>query len=170
MGVAANAVDYIAKALRAPQDKFVATCPFPFLIGKVQFVEEEESTRTGSFDTKEEHGELFAPNDRARPLVLAVRKKKSVFADMITVGRASNNDVVVRARGVSKFHAFFRVQAGHAELADAGSRNGTWIGRLRLPSKGSASAVKSGDSVRFGSLEFRFLDAAALWIQLHSAQ
>jgi pSer/pThr/pTyr-binding forkhead associated (FHA) protein len=103
---------------------------------------------------------------QVRPTVFAVRKVREVYADMITVGRTPNNDVVIKDVYISKFHAFFRVTPRRVELADAGSRGGTWIGEQRLPPRGAASVVEVKAVVVFGHLEFLFLDAASLWDRL----
>jgi pSer/pThr/pTyr-binding forkhead associated (FHA) protein len=68
---------------------------------------------------------------------------------------------------VSKFHAFFRIVGDRVELSDAGSRNGTFVGNLRLEPKGPPRAVRNGEQVRFGHLEFTLLDAGACWDRLH---
>jgi pSer/pThr/pTyr-binding forkhead associated (FHA) protein len=71
--------------------------------------------------------------------------------------------VVVQDVQVSKFHAYFRITDGKIELADAGSRNGTWVGEQKLVPKGSSAAVKPGEVVRFGQHTFTLVDAAACW-------
>jgi hypothetical protein len=101
--------------------------------------------------------------------VLPVRKVQTTFPNMITVGRARNNDLCVPDTLVSKFHAFFvrRPADGVWTLADAGSSNGTRIGDHELTPKGAAEVVHSGDRLRFGVTSFRFFDAVGLWSALH---
>jgi pSer/pThr/pTyr-binding forkhead associated (FHA) protein len=97
-----------------------------------------------------------------------VRKVQGSFPSMITIGRTKNNDVVLSDPRVSKFHAYFRLNAGAWELADAGSVNGTRIGDLVLPPKGQPQPVQFGDRLRFGDLMLTFLDANATWQALRS--
>ena len=65
---------------------------------------------------------------------------------------------------ISKFHAFFKEEAGQYFLADAESRNGTFVdGERALSTKqGKPVALKSGSLVKFGGLEFRFVDVKEL--------
>src|SRR5215471_10823657 len=100
--MAAEAIDYSTSALGSTHEDFVAACPFPFLISTGRIIDGEDAGRAGSFDTVEDQEPTALDHRvglslRSRPLILAVRKKQSVFANMITVGRTSNNDVVVRA-------------------------------------------------------------------------
>jgi hypothetical protein len=110
---------------------------------------------------------------RDTPLVLPIRKRQSSFPSMITVGRTDNNDLALPDITVSRFHAFFRHSGGSGErnnrleLADAGSRNGTWLAGRRLLGKGPLQALTVGDVVRFGNLSFILLDAGGCWDELH---
>lgn len=109
-----------------------------------------------------------APSEHTAHLSLIVypvkRTERSVFP-FVTVGRTQNNDVVLPEVTVSRFHAFFkRNEQGVFTLQDAGSTNGTAVNGAEVPAQGAGSAVtvKSGDNVRFGSLELTFLSVAAL--------
>jgi hypothetical protein len=103
---------------------------------------------------------------KAQPLELLVhrvRKTTDVDPEMITVGRAPSNDIVIDDSTVSKSHAWFRERGPRLELVDAGSRNGTWVGSLRLPPRGSPVGIPVGQLLRFGLISFRLLDAEGLW-------
>ncbi len=97
-------------------------------------------------------------------LVFRVRStERSNFPNFISVGRTKNNDIVVPDVSLSKFHAFFREEAGVMLLQDAGSRNGTFLDGDPVPSKqkGDPQTIESGALVRFGSVEMTFLRAEA---------
>jgi pSer/pThr/pTyr-binding forkhead associated (FHA) protein len=64
------------------------------------------------------------------------KTKRNPFADMITVGRASNNDIVIADSEVSKFHAYFK-RVSELRLFDAGSTNGTKIDGRGVGKEGS---------------------------------
>jgi pSer/pThr/pTyr-binding forkhead associated (FHA) protein len=96
-------------------------------------------------------------------MVLAVRKVSDVFPSMITVGRTTNNDVLVGDVQVSKFHASFRVDGERIEIADHGSRNGTWVAGARLAANAPSRPVRYGETIRFGTVEFDLVDAAECW-------
>jgi len=94
----------------------------------------------------------------AAPLV----KVQETFPSMIMLGRTLNNDIVVGDTSISKFHAFFRLGPGSVEVADAGSRNGTFVGEKQLAPK-QMERLRPGDRVRFARLAFQLLDAPACW-------
>lgn len=77
-----------------------------------------------------------------------------------TVGRRSDNDVVLSEPTVSGRHALIVLSGGSAELSDSGSTNGTWWNEERLE-PGAKAALTDGDTIRFGraSLGFGFTPA-----------
>lgn len=88
---------------------------------------------------------------------------RGLNASEITVGRAPSNDIVIMHPNVSKMHAVFRPRDGHWELADVGSKNGTFIYQRRLSPIEPPSTIASGSYVSFGEASFLFLSAASLW-------
>ncbi len=83
----------------------------------------------------------------------------------MSIGRTSNNDVVIPDLSVSRFHAFLKpLEDGRFQLQDAGSVNGSSINGDAVPRQGSGPPMdlKSGDNVRLGRVELTFLDADAL--------
>jgi hypothetical protein len=108
--------------------------------------------------------EPLAAKDRgARPLVLPVRKVQTTFPSMITVGRTDNNDLVVPDEQVSKFHAFFRIVDDAVQLFDAGSRNGTFIGGVRLQPRSAGTPLRNGDRFSLAAVEMLLLDSRGFW-------
>lgn len=67
----------------------------------------------------------------SQPLMVVIPLRKrpgaNTFSSMITVGRANNNDIVIRNPAVSKFHAYFRETTEGWLLTDADSTNGTHV-------------------------------------------
>lgn len=107
---------------------------------------------------KTSSGVGFNPLAGGEPLVLWVRKEKdNAFQRGITVGRTSNNDLVIDDVSVSRFHAYFAHDdaAGQWQLVDAGSKNGTWVKGEKLEAK---KPVILGQEavVRFGDVEVTF--------------
>lgn len=171
-----DATDYLTQARELRRLDFVQAFDFPFLIGTTPRLEPMGPQKTGIVELLDEATLDGAPPPTLRmasdapPLVAAVRKSQSPFPGMITVGRTSNNDIVLRDVTISKFHAFFRITAEGIELADAGSRNGTWVGRQKLAGKGAAVAAPLGSLVRFGALAFHLVDAGQCWDLLNKPQ
>lgn len=107
--------------------------------------EEDGSAHTGSLST----------------LVFPLRSAVHI----VTVGRASGNDVVIPDPSVSRKHAMMKRGEGGAFLMlDAGSSNGTTVNGNSVLSRGQGppSELKPGDDVQLGRVACTFVDAQAL--------
>jgi hypothetical protein len=119
-------------------------------------------------------GSLRAPlpeaPEREETLILPLRKVASnPFPDRISVGRAPNCDVVIRAPSVSKLHGHFReVTANSAVLTDAKSSNGTRVDNAAL-APGLATLVAEFSHVSFGRVRLQLLSASAVYDLLDSS-
>lgn len=71
----------------------------------------------------------------------------SVSEDGLTIGRASDCDIVVRDSMVSRCHARFWRRNGDLHVTDLGSRNGTFLNGALV----EEGALKPSDTVRVGS-------------------
>lgn len=174
-----RAEDYRALAMSSSRDGFVATCSFHFLLGKGSLhppinPRRTQKVATGASDygdeveiTMVDSGTDPGAERPAEPPVLAVRKVKDVFPNMITVGRTANNDLVIQDVSVSRFHAVFNLDGDNVLLSDAGSRNGTFVDRKKLAPRAPAVPVEPGSVVKFGKVEFFLVSAATLWDRLH---
>jgi hypothetical protein len=106
------------------------------------------------------------PLPRTRAAAIQKREGANDFANMITVGRAGNNDILLEVSSVSKFHAYFTHDSsdGRWYLHDAGSSNGTWIDGERLGGSHGKAALHDGAQVQLGpDARARFYEAAALF-------
>lgn len=84
----------------------------------------------------------------------------------MTVGRASNRDLVLRHPSVSKFHAWFETgEDGTVHVTDAESTNQTFVNMTALPPR-AKTRIAPGDSLRFGLVECLLWTAANLWAVL----
>jgi len=94
------------------------------------------------------------PSIQAAYRVLKVVKAgDSPWSNRVSIGRARNNDIVVRHRSVSKLHAHFFVDDDQGmSLADAGSRNGTRVNGRRLAANETV-LLAANDELRFGSVD-----------------
>jgi len=71
---------------------------------------------------------------------------------LISVGRASDNDVILDDPLVSRHHCQLKLQHGAYSLADLGSRNGSLVNGQAV----SEVALGPGDLIRIGSTEIEF--------------
>jgi hypothetical protein len=107
------------------------------------------------------------------------KKPGAPFSDMVTVGRTSNNDIVLNDVTVSRFHAYFKcvnkdpTKGGAKQpeqrwiVCDAGSKNGTKLEGSRLDARREAP-IESGAVVRFGDVDGTFYTADELFEYLTS--
>ncbi len=102
------------------------------------------------------------------------KSDRNTWKRHISVGRAPNNDVVIRHHSVSKLHAHIRhatYQGSQPDaptpllLEDVGSANGTLIGSQELD-EGVAVIIQDRAQVTFGEVVCEVLEASSLFIAL----
>ena len=96
------------------------------------------------------------------------KKPNASFPDRITIGRTSNNDVVIADTSISRLHAYIRRDGATWFVADAGSKNGSWLkGKVLEPRK--ERPLPSRAVLRFGDVDLTFYDATDLYVALGGA-
>ena len=149
-----------ARCLRTTRAGFEAEHPHPWLLCDLEV---PASAPEASFSTAQFLDDALAPprpGDSLQHAALEPRRygffalhktPKNPWKDRILIGRATNNDVVVRHPSVSKVHARATQKDGAWTLADARSTNGTWVDGVRLPA-GGAAPLGARSAVRLGSV------------------
>jgi FHA domain-containing protein len=66
------------------------------------------------------------------------------------IGRARGCAAHIDAESVSRHHARLTITGSGASIEDLGSKNGTWVGQVRVTA--APAAVNDGDELRLGSL------------------
>ena len=99
------------------------------------------------------HG-TFSPERLEMELYPIAKKPGASFPDRITIGRTTNNDVVISDPSVSRLHAYVR-QANGWVVADAGSKNGSWLDDVALEPR-RETAMPPGAMIRFGDVLLAF--------------
>lgn len=97
--------------------------------------------------------------------LIPVRKRAdgNAFGIMITMGRASNNDLVIPNQKISKFHAYFRQMGSSWRISDANSRNGTFLNGLEVP-KDQGTEITNGGRIKLAkTVELIFYDPSGLY-------
>lgn len=70
-----------------------------------------------------------------------------------TIGRRTDNDIIINDSSVSGSHGWIIIQPGHYVIMNTLSTNGTYVNDRRV----HEASLKHGDHVRLGEAEFRFL-------------
>jgi adenylate cyclase len=92
----------------------------------------------------------------AKLVVTTLDQPENTFTlgDILTIGRAPNNQLVLEDKRASRNHAEIRRIAGRYRLSDLGSSNGTWIKGRRLT---APKDLEDGDEILIGAVQLRFV-------------
>jgi len=103
-----------------------------------------------------------APGASVIPLL---KSHRNPFAEMVTVGRAGSNDVIIDDHHVSKMHCWFVKPAPGRrspwQIRDNSATNGTFLNRTRLAAN-VPTPIKASDEIRFGTVDAIFIEASML--------
>lgn len=138
------------------REAFAARYPAPFLL-----VESTAAAAPASASTATNRLQAIPRGatslDDARAVVHIVMRRPGASSNMITLGRAATNDIVLHGTSVSNLHAYLTREGGAWVLRDARSSNGTWHGAARLE---GPSPLGEDEPLRFGDVRARFLSPA----------
>jgi len=88
-------------------------------------------------------------SDADPELIFVTKSKRNPFAQMITVGRSANNDILLDDKAVSKVHGYFKRTDFRWWIHDQPSTNGTFVGETRVGASGHP--LSDGDKIWFGT-------------------
>ena len=103
-----------------------------------------------------------APAQLELELFPLVKKPGASFADRITIGRTHHNDIELPDHSVSRFHAYVRQADTGWVIADAGSKNGSWLRGGALEAR-REQALPSKAVLRLGEVDLTFYVASDLF-------
>lgn len=93
------------------------------------------------------------------------KKPQASFPDRITIGRTANNDIVIADASVSRLHAYVRRDGNNWVVADAGSKNGSWLDGGTLEARKEKPLISKA-VIKIGEVELTFYLAADLFAAL----
>ena len=126
----------------------------------------ESGATTLTLDQDEESVDETLPHGKFTPAPTEIevyplaKKPGASFPDRITIGRTPNNDVVILDHSVSRLHAYVK-QKGWL-VADAGSKNGSWLRGEALEPRREIP-LPSRAILRLGDVDLTFYLAADLF-------
>ncbi len=158
---------------QSSKSEFVAQHRSPFLLQLTSSTDDAQACPPADLEfgtISLPPGKVAAHADHDHRLFELKKRGKNPFADMVTVGRAANNDVVIPSPCVSKFHAFFRARPGGWVIVDAGSSNGTHLDGtlLRSATVHILDLARAPIALRFGSIACEIFSPDALWDYLQA--
>lgn len=130
------------------RDEFLGRIDVPHVL-----ITQTAAARDTGFQTVKFTKEIVTESgERKGAMILPVRKRPdaNAFGMMITIGRATNNDLVIEHQKISKFHAYFRQIGSDWRICDANSRNGTEVGEQEVEPGQDGLPIYSGSRIRLG--------------------
>ncbi len=110
---------------------------------------------------------LYADSPEVEVYPLA-KKAGASFPDRITIGRTPNNDIVITDASISRLHAYVKSDGRDWFVADAGSKNGSWLDRSTLEAR-KEKKLGTRMVLRLGDVDFTFYLAEDLFVVLGGA-
>jgi hypothetical protein len=161
-----NAAAQYRQLLQLGRDEFVAAAAPGALVRYRR--ERDEFVSASSTLTIDEQVEETLPHGKILPdeedveVYPVVKKPGASFPDRITIGRTSNNDVVLADGSVSRLHAYVRRDTGGWVVADAGSKNGSSLHGKPLEARREVR-LPSRARLRIGEVDLTFFVAVDLY-------
>jgi translation elongation factor P/translation initiation factor 5A len=159
----------IKELLDHGEETFRHRYPHPFLVLKHAPPKEDEWVDPKTEETDVNKIKIDDVNEPNFLLIRVVKSNRNVFESKITIGRAKNNDIIVRAPKISKLHAaFVKVMGDKFRLLDMGSSNGTSVNGERLKAR-KAVELEAGDEIVMWRYVFEYLDTEGILRRLKGA-
>lgn len=155
--------ELVARAQGASQESLLEELGPQVLIGP----RGDEESRPSVFQFTTEHSRRSGVPTPIEQLldgvVYRIQKRAGAhLTDVVLLGRASSNDVVVEHTSISKLHARITIEPGGGlRVADAKSTNGTFVDGRQL-GDGESVALRTGTELRVGDLILRLHDTKTL--------
>jgi pSer/pThr/pTyr-binding forkhead associated (FHA) protein len=124
-------------------------CPVLIWNDPPEATAEETPTFTREMDT-------YGKPKRTRSAVVFELTGAVAGGPALTLGRGAACSVHLHEESVSRAHAELASTPHGWTAVDLGSRNGTWVGKARMP-PGAPTRVSDGDRLQLGNVELFFM-------------
>ena len=169
-----NAAGHYRQLVQLGRDEFLAAAA-PAALVRYRTEEDPEAAMTTLTLDEQTVDESTLPIGKELPdgaveieVYPLAKKPGASFADKITIGRTSNNDVAINDHSVSRLHAYVRLDGKRWVVADAGSKNGSWLrGHTLEPRKEQPLITRA--VLRIGEVDLTFYLAQDLYEVLRAA-
>jgi len=168
-----DAAAHYRKLLQLGRDEFLASAA-PAALVRYRALDPDIAMGTQTLTIEEDYPEepdhtlpygKEMPSETDLEVYPLAKKAGASFQDRITIGRTSNNDVVLNDTSVSRLHAYIRRDGQGWIVADAGSKNGSWLRGTQLDARREI-ALPSRAVIKLGEVELTFYTAADLFAAL----
>jgi hypothetical protein len=113
----------------------------------------------------QEESQDSTPEALKRAIYPLIKRADSPGAsNILTIGRISDNDLVIPDIAISKHHAIIEIGQDGSSIRDRGSTNGTLVNSLPVGQK--PLGLQDGDIIAFARYEFVFLTPESLYERL----
>jgi hypothetical protein len=167
-----DAADHYRRLVALGRDGFLAAAPRAVLVRyRTDDTPFDASTGGDTMTLEDETIDETMPHGRPGmnevdlDVFPLVKKPGASFPDRITIGRTSNNDIVIADHSISRLHAYVRGGDQSWVVADAGSKNGSWLRGEALEPRREKS-LPSRAVLRLGDVDVTFYLAADLYTVL----
>ena len=123
------------------------------------------TNQTFIFSLSNQDAQESTPEALKRAIYPLVKKRDALgVSNILTIGRISDNDLVIPDVAISKQHAVIEINDDTYSIRDRESTNGTRINHTRIQQK--PLNLQDGDLITFARYEFVFLTPEALYARL----
>jgi FHA domain len=165
-----DAAAHYRQLLQLGRDEFLAAAA-PAALVRYRTADEDPATSGMTTLSLDEEIEETLPHGRVGldeldlQIFPLTKKPGASFPDRITIGRTSNNDLVLVDSSISRLHAYVRRAGTGWVVADAGSKNGSFLRGEPLGAR-REQPLPSRAILKLGDVEMTFYTATDLYSAL----
>jgi hypothetical protein len=168
--------DYLKSAQLLSEEQFLRIHSAPALLFYSQtetFPDHDECKKTDSWlEHKTVFSETTTKATNQKTIAFLRKSDRNPFKDLITVGRAANNDIIINKATISKAHAFLVKKDLMWQITDQKSSNSTYVDSNKLKPM-EPYHLHDNSVIQFGfEVQASFYSPEGLWsyIQIYQPE